>query len=196
LVEVDSLDEVDAVRTALAGASEAGRLPDLIELVPAARTVLAAMRPGSGGLAKLRETLAGVDLTASVRRTPREVELPVHYDGPDRELVAKTAGISVDEVGELHSSVEYSVAFCGFAPGFGYLVGLPESLCQPRLERPRTKVPVGSVGIADEFTGAYPRSSPGGWRLIGRTEAALFDSHRERPALLAPGDIVRFTVAT
>jgi KipI family sensor histidine kinase inhibitor len=192
LVEVDSLDEVDAVRASLAGAAETGRLPDLIELVPAARTVLAAMRPGSGGLAKLRELLADVDLRASVRHSPREVVLPVRYDGPDRELVAESAGISVDEVAELHSSVEYSVAFCGFAPGFGYLVGLPEALCQPRLARPRTKVPTGSVGIADEFTGAYPRSSPGGWRLIGRTEATLFDARREPPALLAPGDRVRF----
>jgi KipI family sensor histidine kinase inhibitor len=84
------------------------------------------------------------------------------------------------------------VAFSGFAPGFGYLVGLPDVLCQPRLDRPRTKVPAGSVGIAGEFTGAYPRSSPGGWRLIGRTDAVLFDSHRDRPALLSPGDRVRF----
>jgi KipI family sensor histidine kinase inhibitor len=192
LIEVDSLDEVDAVRAALAGAAASGRLPDLAELVPAARTVLAAMRPGSGGLATLREVLAGIDLSAAIGRDSREVVLPVHYDGPDLELVAETAGIGVAEVAGLHSGVEYSVAFSGFAPGFGYLVGLPDVLCQPRLDRPRTKVPAGSVGIAGEFTGAYPRSSPGGWRLIGRTDAVLFDSHRDQPALLAPGDRVRF----
>jgi KipI family sensor histidine kinase inhibitor len=192
LIEVDSLDEVDAVRAALAGAAESGRLPGLAELVPAARTVLAAMRPGSNGLAALREVLAGIDVTASIGRDSREVVLPVNYDGPDLELVADTAGIGVAEVAALHSGVEYSVAFSGFAPGFGYLVGLPDVLCQPRLDRPRTKVPAGSVGIAGEFTGAYPRSSPGGWRLIGRTDAVLFDSHRDRPALLSPGDRVRF----
>ncbi|HEY4455552.1 MAG TPA: allophanate hydrolase subunit 1 [Pseudonocardiaceae bacterium] len=194
LVEVDSLDEVDAVRAALADAAGDGRLPDLAELVPAARTVLAAVRPGSGGLAALREVLAGVDLNAAVGRDSREVVLPVHYDGPDLALVAETAGIGVAEVAALHSGVEYSVAFSGFAPGFGYLVGLPDALCQPRLDQPRTKVPAGSVGIAGEFTGAYPRSSPGGWRLIGRTDAVLFDSHRDRPALLTPGDRVRFEV--
>jgi KipI family sensor histidine kinase inhibitor len=192
LIEVDSLDEVDAVRAALAEAAHAGRLPSLAELVPAARTVLAAVRPGSGGLAGLRDVLAGIDLTAAAGRDSREVVLPVRYDGPDLELVAETAGIGIAEVATLHSGVEYSVAFSGFAPGFGYLVGLPDALCQPRLDKPRTRVPAGSVGIAGEFTGAYPRSSPGGWRLIGHTDAVLFDSHRDRPALLAPGDRVRF----
>jgi KipI family sensor histidine kinase inhibitor len=196
LIEVGSLDEVDAVRAALAEAARAGRLADLAELVPAARTVLAAVRPGSGGLTALREVLAGIDVSAVVGRDSREVVLPVRYDGPDLELVAETAGIGVAEVAALHSGVEYSVAFSGFAPGFGYLTGLPEVLCQPRLDKPRTKVPAGSVGIAGEFTGAYPRSSPGGWRLIGRTDAILFDSHRERPALLAPGDRVRFEART
>lgn len=196
LIEVGSLDEVDAVRAALAEAARVGRLPDLAELVPAARTVLAAVRPGSGGLVRLREVLADIDVTAAVGRDSREVVLRVNYDGPDLGLVAETAGIRVTEVAALHSSVEYSVAFSGFAPGFGYLTGLPDVLRQPRLDKPRTKVPAGSVGIAGEFTGAYPRSSPGGWRLIGRTDAVLFDSHRERPALLAPGDRVRFEART
>ena len=194
LIEVGSLDEVDAVRAAIAGAADSGALPDLVELVPAARTVLAAVRPGSGGLGALRQFLAGVDVSAAVGRDSREVMLPVHYDGPDLALVAETAGIGVSEVAALQSGVEYSVAFSGFAPGFGYLVGLPQPLCQPRLDKPRTQVPAGAVGIAGEFTGAYPRSSPGGWRLIGRTDAVLFDSHRDRPALLAPGDRVRFEV--
>jgi KipI family sensor histidine kinase inhibitor len=156
--------------------------------------VLAAVRPASNGLAALREVLVGVDLNAAVGRDSREVVLPVHYDGPDLALVAETAGVAVAEVAALHSGVEYSVAFSGFAPGFGYLVGLPETLIQPRLDQPRTKVPAGSVGIAGEFTGAYPRSSPGGWRLIGHTDTVLFDSHRDRPALLTPGDRVRFEV--
>jgi KipI family sensor histidine kinase inhibitor len=194
LVEVDSLDEVDAVRAAVAAAADRGELPDLVELVPAARTVLASVRPDGDGLAALRTVLAAADLSRSPRRSPREVRIPVRYDGPDLDLVARTADLSTDDMIALHSGTEYSVAFTGFAPGFGYLVGLPEPLVQARLAQPRTRVPAGSVGIAGEFTGVYPRSSPGGWRLIGRTDRTLFDTHRDPPALLAPGDRVRFEV--
>ncbi|HYS38193.1 MAG TPA: 5-oxoprolinase subunit PxpB [Pseudonocardiaceae bacterium] len=194
LIEVGSLDQVDAVRAALAAAADRGELPELVELIPAARTVLAVVRSGSHGLAQLRAVLATADLSRPVRGNPREVRIPVRYDGPDLELVARTARLSTDELVELHSGTEYSVAFTGFAPGFGYLVGLPEPLVQARLDQPRTKVPPGSVGIAGEFTGVYPRASPGGWRLIGRTELALFDPRREPPALLVPGDRVRFEV--
>lgn len=190
LVEVDSLDQVDAVRAAV---DEAG-LPGLVELVPAARTVLVSVEPGSNGLALLRDVLAGADLSHPARHSDREVRIPVRYDGPDLELAAHTAGLSVAELVDLHSGAEYAVAFTGFAPGFGYLVGLPEPLVQARLDRPRTAVPAGSVGIAGEFTGVYPRASPGGWRLLGRTELALFDPHRQPPALLVPGDRVRFEV--
>ncbi|MET0234763.1 MAG: allophanate hydrolase subunit 1 [Kibdelosporangium sp.] len=188
LVEVDSLDEVEAVRAALADAD----LPGLVELVPAARTVLASFSPGSGGLTRLRPLLDTVDLSQRTSTAPREVVLQVHYDGPDLELVAKTAGTDVGGVIDLHTNAEYKVAFCGFAPGFGYLVGLPSALQQPRLDNPRKRVPPGSVGIAGEFTGAYPTASPGGWRLLGHTDATLFDSRREPAALLAPGDVVRF----
>jgi KipI family sensor histidine kinase inhibitor len=191
LVELDSLAQVEALHGALLVAD----LPDVVELVPAATTVLFAVRPGSVGLARARAVVEAADLSHPPDRTPRRVRLPISYDGPDLELVAETAGLSVDEVVALHSGAEYTVAFCGFAPGFGYLVGLPEPLRQARLENPRTRVPAGSVGIAGEFTGAYPRSSPGGWRLIGRTTAILFDAKRSDPALLAPGDRVRFEVA-
>jgi KipI family sensor histidine kinase inhibitor len=194
LVEVDSLDQVAAVRAAVRAAADRGDLPDLVELVPAARTVLVSVRPGTGGLGRLRHVLAAADLTDPPRPDRREVRIPVRYDGPDLDLAAETAGLTVAELVELHSGTEYAVAFTGFAPGFGYLVGLPEPLVQARLERPRTAVPAGSVGIAGEFTGVYPRSSPGGWRLLGRTDLALFDPHREPPALLVPGDTVRFEV--
>jgi KipI family sensor histidine kinase inhibitor len=190
LVEVDSLGEVSAVRAAVRAAD----LPDLVELVPAARTVLISVRPGTG-LAPVRRVLDEVDLSRPAEVRSREVRIPVHYDGPDLELVARTAGMSETEVVDLHSGTEYEVAFCGFAPGFGYLVGLPEALRQPRLDSPRTKVPAGSVAIAGEFTAAYPRATPGGWRLLGHTDATLFDARREVPALLAPGDRVRFEVA-
>ena len=196
LVEVDSLDQVDAVRVAVRDAADRGELPGLVELVPAARTVLVSVEPGSSGLAGLRDVLAAADLSRPPRHEAREVRIPVRYDGPDLELAARTAGLSIGELVELHSTADYSVAFTGFAPGFGYLVGLPEPLVQSRLDRPRTKVPAGSVGIAGEFTGVYPRSSPGGWRLLGRTDLALFDPHREPPALLVPGDRVRFEVVS
>ncbi len=188
LVEVDSLDEVEAVRAAV----RAANLPEVVELVPAARTVLIATRPG--GLGAVRRALDTVDLTHRVEALSQEVVIPVVYDGPDLELVAETAGTSPDEVVRLHTQATYSVAFCGFAPGFAYLTGLPEPLRQPRLDSPRTKVPAGSVGVAGEFTAAYPRSTPGGWRLIGHTDAPLFDPRRDQPALLCPGDRVRFRV--
>jgi KipI family sensor histidine kinase inhibitor len=188
LIEVSSLDEVEAVRSALADAD----LPNLVELVPAARTVLASFQPGSGAVAKLRPVLDTVDLGRRLRSQPREVLLQVDYDGPDLPLIAETAGTDVPGVISLHTGAEYKVAFCGFAPGFGYLVGLPAVLQQARLDNPRKRVPPGSVGIAGEYTGAYPTASPGGWRLLGHTEAVLFDSHRDPAALLAPGDLVRF----
>lgn len=188
LVEVDSLDEVDAVRGALVHAD----LPGLVDLVPAARTVLVAFEPGSGGVARLRPLLDTVDLSVRAVSEPREVVVPVRYDGPDLELIARTAGTDVDGVVALHTGGQYKVAFCGFAPGFAYMVGLPDALRQPRLDNPRKSVPRGSVGIAGEFTGAYPTASPGGWRLLGRTDAVLFDPVRAPAALLAPGDLVRF----
>jgi KipI family sensor histidine kinase inhibitor len=195
LVEVDSLDDVRAVHAGLRDAVDRGELTELTELVPAARTVLAAVRSGAG-LTRLQDVIARLDLAHPPKTTPREVRIAVHYDGPDLELVAHTAGITTDEVVALHSGGAYSVAFTGFAPGFGYLVGLPEPLRQARLDQPRARVPAGSVGIAGEFTGIYPRSSPGGWRLIGRTDAPLFEPKREPPTLLTPGDVVRFEVTT
>ncbi|WHT19211.1 5-oxoprolinase subunit PxpB [Crossiella sp. CA-258035] len=187
LVELDSAEQVQAVHARLRAAD----LPEVVELVPAARTVLIEVRPGSDGLAAVRELLGWVD-PSEPPAIGREVVLPVVYDGPDLDLVARTAGLSTGEVVELHTGALYTVAFCGFAPGFGYLTGLPEPLRQPRLDSPRERVPAGSVGLAGEYTGAYPRSSPGGWRLIGRTTATLFDVDRDPPALLAPGDRVRF----
>ncbi|MEU4447969.1 allophanate hydrolase subunit 1 [Actinosynnema sp. NPDC050801] len=186
LVEVDSLGEVEAVRAAVAAAG----LPDLVELVPAARTVLIVTRPG--GAAAARKLLTTVDLAHRPGVVGDEVVIEVHYDGPDLDLVAETAGLTTAEVVDLHTGADYRVAFCGFAPGFAYLTGLPEPLRQPRLDSPRTSVPAGSVGVAGEFTAAYPRATPGGWRLIGRTDAPLFDPRRTAPALLAPGDRVRF----
>ncbi|HEU5474123.1 MAG TPA: allophanate hydrolase subunit 1 [Actinophytocola sp.] len=198
LVELDTLGEVAAVRAALAAAAGRGELPGLVELVPAARTVLACFEPGTGGRQRLRAVLDHADLEHPPAGAPRRVVLPAVYDGPDLDLVARTAGVGPGEVVRLHSEADYTVAFCGFAPGFGYLSGLPEPLRQARLDSPRERVPAGAIGVAGEFTGAYPRSSPGGWRLIARladTAEPLFDPLRDPAALLAPGDLVRFEVA-
>ena len=123
------------------------------------------------------------------------VEVPVVYGGkygPDIEFVAEHNGLTVDEVVEIHSRPVYRVHFLGFLPGFAYLGGMDERIATPRLEKPRLKVPAGSVGIAGEQTGIYPLESPGGWRLIGRTPLRLFNPSKEPPTLLQPGDRVKF----
>lgn len=122
----------------------------------------------------------------------REVEVPVVYDGPDLDAVARHCGLEPDEVVRRHVASRWTVAFAGFAPGFAYLSGGDPRLEVPRLERPRPRVEAGSVGLAGRFSGVYPRPSPGGWRLIGRTDAPLWDLDRDDPALLHPGDLVRF----
>jgi 5-oxoprolinase (ATP-hydrolysing) subunit B len=120
------------------------------------------------------------------------IEIGVEYDGADLAWVAATCGLTEPAVVALHSAPEYTVAFCGFAPGFGYLRGLDPRLHLPRRSTPRATVPSGSVAIASEFAAVYPRSSPGGWHLLGRTELSLFDPHRDPPSLVAPGTRVRF----
>jgi KipI family sensor histidine kinase inhibitor len=118
------------------------------------------------------------------------VEVPVVYDGPDLEDVAARWGCSADEVATRHQATSFVAAFCGFAPGFAYLSGL--DVQTPRLATPRTRVPAGSVALAGSWCGVYPTQSPGGWRIIGRTNAVLWDATRSQPALLAPGTRVRF----
>ena len=187
LAELDTADEVAATAAALRAAA----LPDVVELVPAARTVLVAVRAG-GDLAAVRSRLAEIDPSTSGVLAGTVHTIPVVYDGEDLDLVARTAGVSADEVVELHTGAEYTVDFCGFAPGFGYLSGVPEPLRQPRLESSRSAVPAGSVGLADVYSCVYPRRSPGGWRLIGRTDVVMFDPSADPPARLSPGDRVRF----
>ncbi|WP_410563427.1 5-oxoprolinase subunit PxpB [Amycolatopsis sp. cmx-4-61] len=183
LLDCDSLEQMRAAHATVL----AGRPPGVVDLVPGARSLLVV-----GGVAAVRALLEDADLAYPPSAEPREVTLDVRYDGEDLALVASDAGLSPDAVVELHTEAVYTVAFTGFAPGFGYLTGLPSQLRQPRLESPRTRVPAGSVGLAGEFTGVYPRESPGGWRLLGHTSATLFDPHADPPALFAPGDRVRF----
>lgn len=132
---------------------------------------------------------------AGAARAEKAIEIPVRYDGPDLADVAAVWGVPEHEVPAIHAAAEFRVAFCGFAPGFGYLTGLPSRYDVPRRATPRTAVPAGSVALAGPYTGVYPRSSPGGWQLIGTTDAVLWDHARVPAALLAPGARVRFVPA-
>jgi KipI family sensor histidine kinase inhibitor len=187
LVEVAGLPAVAAVRAAL----EHSPLPGQRDLVPAARTVLVVLdRPPSElDVATLRRLSPE---SPADERVPATVELPVVFDGPDLAEVAELTGRPVPALVHALTSLELTVAFGGFAPGFGYLAGLPEDLNVPRRATPRTRVPAGSVALAGPFAGVYPRPSPGGWQLVGRTDAVLFDVDRDPPALLAPGTPVIF----
>jgi KipI family sensor histidine kinase inhibitor len=197
LVELAGTDEVMGLYRALSPTPPAG----VIDLVPAARTLLVTFDPrqaSADDLARLVERtdpLASTDSLASTGAPIGMVELPVSYDGPDLDAVADLTGLSRAEVVRRHAGAEYTVAFCGFAPGFAYLTGGDPALCVPRRASPRTTVPAGAVGLAGEFTGVYPRPSPGGWQLIGRTGASLWDVDRDPPALLVPGTRVRFIQA-
>ncbi|KQQ93986.1 allophanate hydrolase [Leifsonia sp. Leaf325] len=191
LIELDSLDAVLALHAAL----QYGRPSGVIDLVPAARTVLVTVDPAQLSLSEARRW---VDRAAEAPPADVAVEqtdpvvIPVRYDGPDLVSLAAVLDLAPSELVARHQAATWRVAFSGFAPGFGYLVSADWPYDVPRLANPRTRVPAGSVGLAGEFGGIYPRSSPGGWQLIGTTETVLWDSDAAPPALLVPGGTVRF----
>ncbi|OJV78610.1 MAG: hypothetical protein BGO37_07425 [Cellulomonas sp. 73-92] len=203
MVDLPGADAVGRAGAALRAAPPAG----VVDVIPAARTVL--VRGSSHGrdrwaaearaLVEVAVGAAQVDASSSaVSSGPlgRLVEIPVLYDGADLADVARLAGLTEAEVVARHAAARYRVAFGGFMPGFAYLVGLDPALVVPRLATPRTRVPAGAVAIAGEYAAVYPRATPGGWRLLGRTDVVMFDAaHDERPALLAPGDAVLFVPA-
>ena len=191
LVECADLTATMALHHSL----EAADLPGVTELIPAARTVLLSFDPARTSAEILAEAVRGLGHTESVSDTAREVTIEVRYDGEDLAEVADLLSVSPAEVVKRHQAATWQVAFAGFAPGFGYLAGDDELFTVPRRSSPRTRVPVGSVALAGEFTGVYPRSSPGGWQLIGRTDAKLWDLDRQPPALFVPGTIVKFVEA-
>ncbi|MGL3149198.1 carboxyltransferase domain-containing protein [Microbacterium sp. A82] len=171
------------------------QVPGIIERIPAARTVLVRFDPAQVSAASLAAALEATGTDAAHKSTKHEVVIPVHYDGEDLAEVAALLGVSPEELVTRHLAAHWEVAFSGFAPGFGYLVGDDPLFQVPRRSSPRTRVPAGAVALAGEFTGVYPRESPGGWQLIGRTDAVMWDINRDPPALLAPGAAVRFARA-
>ncbi|MCD2441615.1 allophanate hydrolase subunit 1 [Agromyces sp. SYSU K20354] len=194
LVECDSLDEVLALHDALA----ADRRPGVVELVPAARTVLvgvdADQLPLESAMTWIRRIPLAVP-TAGRQGAGDAATIRVVYDGDDLAATARLLGITTEALVAAHQAADWRVAFAGFAPGFGYLVCDDWPYQVPRLDAPRTRVPAGAVALAGAFAGVYPRQSPGGWRLIGRTDAVLWDAQADPPALLAPGRRVRFEAA-
>ncbi len=188
LVELDTLSSVLGLAAALRADLPAG----VEEIVPAARTVLLRCRPEVRELTAIADAVRRIPLGAETPRVVGQVEVPVRYDGEDLADVAELTGLPEREIVERHVASSWTVAFCGFAPGFGYLVADADWPQVPRRDSPRTRVPTGSVALAGEFSGVYPRASPGGWQLIGRTDVTVFDLTRNPPALLRPGVRVRF----
>ncbi|GIF08466.1 5-oxoprolinase subunit B family protein [Actinoplanes siamensis] len=177
---------------ALARACRAAELPGLLDVTPAARTVLLTLGAGVDP-AEVRRRLTGLRPDqADQGSTAEVVRIRVRYDGPDLTEVARLTGLSPAEVVRLHTASAWTVAFGGFAPGFAYLAGGDPALRVPRRDEPRTRVPAGAVALAGEYSAVYPGPSPGGWQLIGTTSARLWDTDRDPPALLQPGDRVRF----
>jgi KipI family sensor histidine kinase inhibitor len=191
LLEFDSTAEVLAWSQALREADLLG----VQDVVPASKTVLLKLagpryrEPTRLRLSKLR--IDPADAPASVDQQA-DVEIEVVYDGADLDEVARLSGLTPADVVAAHTAAPMRVGFGGFAPGFAYLIGGDERLHVPRRAEPRTRVPAGSVALAGEFSGVYPRESPGGWQLIGHTDAALWDVDRDQPALLTPGTWVQF----
>lgn len=181
LIDCKSLAEAQSWYAALDGHAD---------IVLGARSVLV-----RGVLADVRSLIARTRPQPPTVLPATEIEIPVTYDGPDLDDVARLTGLSTGEVVAAHLALPWTVAFGGFAPGFSYLVGGDPCLAVPRLSTPRTEVPAGAVGLAGEFSGIYPRRSPGGWQIIGHTSTTLWDVHRDPPALLEPGFRVRFVIA-
>ncbi|TYB34837.1 allophanate hydrolase subunit 1 [Micromonospora sp. AP08] len=188
LLDCDGPEQVEAWRAELWRRRAAGEL-SAVEIVPAAATVLV---DGVPDPAVAAARIAGwTPEGGAVTTGAAEVRVPTVYDGADLPAVAEHWGVDVPAVVERLHRTEFRVAFCGFAPGFAYLTGLPAELAVPRLATPRTRVPAGSVALAGPYAGIYPTASPGGWLLVGRTDLVLFDVHADPPARLTPGTRVR-----
>jgi KipI family sensor histidine kinase inhibitor len=193
LLQFDNTTDVLAWAAALREAA----LPGVLDIVPASRTVLLKLN-GPRQQAAVRRRLRTLRVDAGMVPTAPAVEpmvIDVVYDGADLAEVADRTGLTTAQVINAHTATPWQVGFGGFAPGFAYLVGGDPRLSVPRRSEPRSSVPAGAVGLAGEFTGIYPRRSPGGWQLIGHTDVVLWDIDRPDPALLTPGMWVQFRAA-
>jgi KipI family sensor histidine kinase inhibitor len=187
------LVETDASPASLAAAIRARFADGVVDVVPAARTVLVTVAD-ERTLDDVRVALAGLapDEHAQTGTSARTITIPVRYDGEDLAAVASACGTTVEDVIRRHTAREYRAAFCGFAPGFAYLSGLDARLHLPRRATPRARIAPGSVAIAAGWSAVYPAASPGGWHLLGHTDVAVWEPARPEPALLEPGTVVRF----
>lgn len=192
LVELDSLDEVLALHQSLL----AKPIAAISELIPAARTLFIYFDRRMQSAKEIAMELRQRDLTRGETTAGNLITIPVSYDGEDLDFVAQHLDITTDEVIRRHTQSRYQVAFTGFAPGFAYMVNGESQLHVPRRSSPRVKIPQGAVALAGEFSGIYPKDSPGGWQLIGHTNVAMWDLTRSVPALLQPGDEVQFISET
>ena len=186
LVEAHDLDEAMRLNLAWKG------VPGIVERIPGARTVLVRFDPLRVSAGDLAAVLSATEVDTDHLPGTGAVSIPVRYDGEDLDEAAALLGVSPTELVNRHLAADWRVAFSGFAPGFGYVVSGDPLFDVPRRSSPRTRVPAGSVALAGPFTGVYPRESPGGWQLIGRTDAVMWDIDRDPPALLSPGTTVRF----
>ncbi|MDT0231862.1 allophanate hydrolase subunit 1 [Curtobacterium flaccumfaciens] len=194
LATFETLADVVAFRAGLAQTT----LPGLTEVVSGARTLLLRFDPTTTDAGRLRSELiqvAPVSATLDTHETEPLV-IPVTYDGEDLDTVTELTGMRRDELVAWHTGQLWTSAFCGFAPGFSYLTGSDRPLDLPRRSTARTAVPSGAVALAGEFSAVYPRTSPGGWQLIGRTDVPMWSLDRTPPALAPAGTLVRFVVAS
>lgn len=192
LVEVDDLDQALGIQAEIGRRRAAGWAPSLVDVVAGARTILL---DGVGDLAAVAGDIRSWPISKAPREAGPVIEIACAYQGPDLAEIAAQWQVSVPEAIKIHTSAEHRVAFCGFGPGFAYIAGIGEQRSVTRRDSPRPVVPAGSVALGGLYTGIYPWPSPGGWHLIGHTEAALWDPDREPAALLSPGRRVRFVDA-
>jgi KipI family sensor histidine kinase inhibitor len=188
LVDLGSTADAQRAYRAILAAVEAGTLPSPRDIVPAARTVLVV---GLSAVDRISRVIETYPAEPAAQDAGRPVKIDVTFDGPDLADVGRHWHCDIDEVVGRVRSTTYDVGFTGFTPGFAYLIPDGDWTEVPRRASPRAQVPAGSVGLAGPYCGVYPRSTPGGWQLVGRTDAVLFDPQRRDPALLRPGDRVR-----
>jgi KipI family sensor histidine kinase inhibitor len=193
LLQFDNTADVLAWAEALREAA----LPGVLDIVPASRTVLLKLDGPrrQGAIRRRLRTLRVAPDAVATSPAEEPMTIDVVYDGADLAEVAERTGLSTAQVINAHTATPWQVGFGGFAPGFAYLVGGDPRLAVPRRSEPRSAVPAGAVGLAGEFTGIYPRRSPGGWQLIGHTDVVMWDIDRPNPALLTPGMWVQFRAA-